>query len=133
MLKISIGNYRTLLPSVILIDFLFQTIFPTVYLKISTFFYTISFIFVAVIFETTENSCVIPVIMRNQWFSWERGKETFTEFRPDSMSNRGTCVDLKREHLVNYTFVFQNRENDCFYCVKILVRTVNVLEKMESA
>lgn len=72
------------------------------------------------------------MIMRNQWFSWERGKETFTEFQGDAMSNRGSCIDMKREHLVNYTFVFHNRENDCFYCVKILVRTVNVLEKIES-
>lgn len=83
-------------------------------------------------FESTEHSCIIPMIMRNQWFSWERGKETFTEFRTDFMSNRGHCIDMKREYLVNYTFVFHNRENNCFYCVKILVRTVNVLEKIES-
>lgn len=70
--------------------------------------------------------------MRNQWFSYEKNVPTFTEFQVDSMLNRGRCVDMKREHRVNYTFVFQNEErNRCFHCVKILIRTVNVLEKLE--
>ncbi len=70
--------------------------------------------------------------MRNQWFSWEDGLPTYTEFRSDSMSNRGACLDMKLEQLVNYTFTFHNPEKACYYCVKILVRTVNVLEKIES-
>ena len=55
-----------------------------------------------------------------------------TEFRMDSMSDRGRCVNVKKENHLNYTFVFQNEIRDrCFHCVKILVRTPNVLEKME--
>ena len=70
--------------------------------------------------------------MRNQWFSYEKRLAAQTEFFVDSMSDRGRCVDVKKEHHVNYTFVFQNeRKNRCFHCVKILVRTPNVLEKME--
>jgi RNase P subunit RPR2 len=46
------------------------------------------------------------------------------------MSKRGHCVDMKEEYHVNYTFVF--KRDVCYHCVKLLVRTVNVLEKLES-
>lgn len=70
--------------------------------------------------------------MRNQWFSYENRLPVQTEFFVDSMSERGRCVDVKKEHHLNYTFVFQNEQkNRCFHCVKILVRTPNVLEKLE--
>ena len=46
------------------------------------------------------------------------------------MTNRGSCVDMKEEYHTNYTFVFQR--DICYHCVKLLVRTVNVLEKLES-
>lgn len=45
------------------------------------------------------------------------------------MTNRGKCVNMLEEYHVNYTFVFQNEA--CYHCVKLIVRTVNVLEKLE--
>lgn len=82
-------------------------------------------------YERNSLSCTIPPVVRGKWFSWE-GKETFTEFDGNSMFQKGRCIDMKEEFHVNYTFVFSNEQNKCYYCVKILVRTVNVLEKIES-
>lgn len=48
------------------------------------------------------------------------------------MTNQGTCIDIRDDYHVNYTMVFHREHKNCFVCVKILVRTVNVLEKMES-
>ncbi|XP_077290768.1 protein undicht [Arctopsyche grandis] len=74
--------------------------------------------------------CTIPVILRNTWFSWENGKSTLTEINGDTMSRRGSCVAIKDDFHVNYTMVLKHY--DCYYCVKLLVRTVNVLEKIET-
>ncbi|CAG9831490.1 unnamed protein product [Diabrotica balteata] len=73
----------------------------------------------------------IPTILRGAWFSWELGRNTLTELDATSMTDRGTCIDVKNEFHVNYTLVF--RKDSCFTCVKLLVRTVNVLEKMETS
>ncbi|XP_026473212.1 uncharacterized protein LOC113377199 [Ctenocephalides felis] len=77
-----------------------------------------------------EAECTIPVVIRGTWFSWESGKPTTTEINAEEVSNRGYCVDVKEEYHVNYTFVLKDRE--CYHCVKLIVRTVNVLEKIES-
>ncbi|XP_065201413.1 uncharacterized protein LOC135832217 [Planococcus citri] len=81
--------------------------------------------------ERSSLSCTIPPVIRGKWFSWER-KETFTEFDANTMSQKGRCIDMKEEFHVNYTFAFSSEQNKCYYCVKILVRTVNVLEKIET-
>ncbi|KAL0277851.1 UNVERIFIED_CONTAM: hypothetical protein PYX00_004986 [Menopon gallinae] len=78
----------------------------------------------------TSAQCTVPVVVRGAWFSFENGQNTLTEFDPETMSGRGRCIAMKEEFHVNYTFVFQNEF--CYFCVKILVRTVNVLEKIES-
>ncbi|KAK7603866.1 hypothetical protein V9T40_003865 [Parthenolecanium corni] len=77
-------------------------------------------------------SCNIPQVIRGQWFSLERGEEILTEFGSNVMSNKGRCVNFQEENRVNYTFVFLNNRNKCYSCVKIFVRTINVLEKIES-
>jgi hypothetical protein len=79
-----------------------------------------------------DSACHIPVIVRGSWFSWENGHNTLTEINADSMTNKGYCVAVKEEFHVNYTFVFHDEPNSCYNCVKFLVRTVNVLEKIES-
>ena len=76
------------------------------------------------------SECSVPLVVRGTWFSWENGQNTLTEFNADSMTRRGRCIAMKDDYHVNYTFIFQN--NHCYFCVKILVRTVNVLEKIES-
>lgn len=74
--------------------------------------------------------CSIPIVLRGSWFSWESGENTLTELNAVSMTRRGRCVAMKDDYHVNYTFVFQS--DHCYYCVQIFVRTVNVLEKIES-
>lgn len=76
--------------------------------------------------------CNIPLVIRGAWFSWENGRSTTTEINADSMSRKGYCIDMKEEYHVNYTFVFNKEGSNCYTCVKLLVRTVNVLEKMET-
>lgn len=77
-------------------------------------------------------NCTIPAIIRGAWFSWEN-RNILTELDPTTMTNRGTCIDIRDDYHVNYTMVFHRQSENCFICVKILVRTVNVLETMESA
>ncbi|KAF6198608.1 hypothetical protein GE061_008360 [Apolygus lucorum] len=75
--------------------------------------------------------CTIPAIMRGQWFSWEQKKVT-TTIDDKSMDTRGECVDMKDDYHTNFTFVFRDERDSCFHCVKFLVRTVNVLERLET-
>lgn len=71
------------------------------------------------------------MIVRGSWFSWEKGQNTLTELNAETMSRKGYCVDMRDDFHVNYTLVFK-RQDGCFTCIKFLVRTVNVLEKLES-
>ena len=56
------------------------------------------------------------------------------------MSKRGTCIgniadcNLPGCQSINNTFIFSERPNDpesCYHCVRIFVRTVNIIEKQE--
>ncbi|XP_046618155.1 uncharacterized protein LOC124304135 isoform X1 [Neodiprion virginianus] len=78
-----------------------------------------------------ERSCHIPLVIRGSWFSWENGEKTLTEINAETMTNKGFCINALSEYHVNYTFVFQ--KDVCYNCVKLIVRTVNVLEKLESS
>ncbi|CAB3367969.1 Hypothetical predicted protein [Cloeon dipterum] len=78
-------------------------------------------------------SCNIPIVMRGMWFSWENGQNTLTEINANRVSNKGECVDIREEYHVNITMVLHDRPNNCYTCVKFMVRTVNVLEKIETA
>jgi len=73
---------------------------------------------------------MIPVVIRGAWFSRETNVNTYTEFDDKTMSGRGYLVDIKNELHVNYTLLF--RQENCFHCVRVNVRTVNILEKIES-
>lgn len=83
--------------------------------------------------DLSEQECTIPPIIRSDWFSWENGQNTKTVIDADSMNKEGSwkgwCVDSLAEFRVNYSFVFQ--EASCYRCVKIFVRTSNVLDKLE--
>lgn len=89
------------------------------------------FILPLIFVRDAESKCVIPSIIRGQWFSWEQ-RPVQTEFDDKSMTSRGECIDVKDDYHTNYTFVFRHNEDNCYHCVKIIVRTVNVLEKMET-
>ncbi|KAI8440903.1 hypothetical protein MSG28_009201 [Choristoneura fumiferana] len=76
------------------------------------------------------SECTIPIVLRNTWFSFENGKQTITDINASDMTGRGVCENIKADYHVNYTMVF--RYTNCYYCVKLIVRTVNVLEKIET-
>ncbi|KAG8280519.1 hypothetical protein J6590_080712 [Homalodisca vitripennis] len=80
--------------------------------------------------------CNIPMVLRGSWFSWENGRQTETELNANEMhrnSDRGFfCENIREDFLVNYTLVFNHPADGCYHCVKFLVRTVNVLEKIET-
>lgn len=80
--------------------------------------------------------CHIPLVIRGSWFSWENGRNTLTGIDANSMTGRGICINMMEEYHVNYTFVFRDSNTptnyeSCYHCVKLIVRTVNVLEKLE--
>ena len=75
-------------------------------------------------------NCTIPIIVRGKWFSRENNVNNHVDINDKFMTDRGECVDIRDRFHVNYTMVFKNHK--CYYCVKIIVRTFNVLEKIES-
>ncbi|XP_076035609.1 protein undicht isoform X2 [Oratosquilla oratoria] len=79
---------------------------------------------------TGGGGCMIPLVVRGAWFSFEKGKNTVTDIDDGSMSERGVCVDMVSTSIKDITFLF--RDNECFHCVRLLVRTVNVIEKTET-
>jgi hypothetical protein len=72
---------------------------------------------------------VVPLVVRGAWFSRETNVNTFTEFDDKTMSGRGYLVEIKEEYNVNYTMIFQS--DNCYHCVHVIVRTVNIIEKIE--
>lgn len=74
--------------------------------------------------------CTIPFKLRGTWFSWENGRNTLTEIDDTTMTGRGRCMEIREERYVNYTTSF--KRDGCYTCVKFLVRTTNIIEKMES-
>ncbi|CAL8093357.1 unnamed protein product [Orchesella dallaii] len=73
---------------------------------------------------------MIPLVIRGAWFSRENNVNTLTEFDDRRMTHRGYLVEVIEEHHVNYTFIFQ--QDNCYHCVRVFVRTVNILEKIET-
>ena len=46
-----------------------------------------------------------------------------------------TCIESKTDFSSTYHFLFIEKTSDrgtCYHCVKIFVRTVNIIEKIES-
>nr|CAG4636869.1 EOG090X03AK [Ceriodaphnia reticulata] len=76
--------------------------------------------------------CDIPFVVRGTWFYRENGEYFTTEINGDSMTGRGNCLSSHHSHHVNYTFVFYDAQTTCYHCVKFFVRTVNILDKIES-
>ncbi|XP_039296192.1 uncharacterized protein LOC111047730 [Nilaparvata lugens] len=96
-----------------------------------------NFIFFSSLFVICKSECQIPKVMQNSWFSWENGRQTMTEFNADVMRRTGLpgdlpCINIQEENKINFTLVIHNNKEGCYICSKIMVRTVNVLEKIES-
>lgn len=87
-------------------------------------------IFIFVLEAKCSAECTIPFKLRGTWFSWENGRNTLTDIDDTTMTGKGRCMDIREERYVNYTTSF--KRDGCYTCVKFLVRTTNIIEKMES-
>lgn len=74
----------------------------------------------------------IPQTLHGEWFSRERGINVFTTIDSQDISNRGRLIDLTSYNNDNYTMVVYNSTNNCHYCVRLIIRTLNVLDKIEA-
>lgn len=75
-------------------------------------------------------SCSIPQTLHGEWFSRERGENVLTVIDQTTLSTYGRCIEMSAKGYDNYTIVAQT--GSCHHCVRILVRTLNVLEKQET-
>lgn len=74
--------------------------------------------------------CSIPQTLQGEWFSREHGENILTVIDSTSFSTHGRCIDQASLQFDNFTFVLQ--QGSCYHCVRLLVRTLNVLEKIET-
>lgn len=77
-----------------------------------------------------QQRCNIPTTLRGEWFSREDGQNIYTQITENDFSNRGFCLEMVQHSYDNFTFLL--KKADCISCVRILIRTLNVLEKIES-
>lgn len=75
----------------------------------------------------------IPHTLRGEWFSRERGVNVFTRIEAQEFSGKGQLRDITSYNNDNFTMVLYNATNNCHYCVRLLVRTLNVLDKIEGS
>ncbi|XP_064476465.1 uncharacterized protein LOC135390623 [Ornithodoros turicata] len=76
--------------------------------------------------------CRIPETLQGEWYSKEYGDDTNTVIEETSVNNRGTCLSLLNTANDNFTIVFKQPNKQCYYCIRFFVRTLNVLEKIET-
>lgn len=74
----------------------------------------------------------IPHTLRGEWFSREKGQNYFTFIDSNTITDRGRLVDITNSNNDNFTLVLFNSNNNCHYCVRLLIRTLNVLDKIET-
>lgn len=79
--------------------------------------------------QQDETRCTIPEVVRGTWFSWENGRNTLNEINAETMTDRGSCIAMKEPIRLHYFFIFQ--KDSCYHCVRLIVRTINVVEKVE--
>ncbi|XP_053209931.1 uncharacterized protein LOC128393713 [Panonychus citri] len=81
-------------------------------------------------------TCNIPSQLQGEWYSREKGLDitttvSETEIIKGSSSDYGSCVNMVQHGNDNYTFHLRSTKTNCHYCVRILIRTLNVLEKID--
>lgn len=74
----------------------------------------------------------IPHTLRGEWYSRERGTNVFTTIEQTEITDRGRLQDLTSSNNDNFTLVLYNSRNNCHYCMRLLIRTLNVLDKIET-
>lgn len=74
--------------------------------------------------------CNIPPTLHGEWFSREHGENVRTTIDQNSVSTHGRCIAFQPDRIDNFTVVLQGES--CYHCIRFLVRTLNVLEKIET-
>lgn len=74
----------------------------------------------------------IPQTLRGEWFSRERGANVFTTIEEHHISDRGRLQEVNNYNNDNFTLILFNNTNNCYYCLRLLIRTLNVLDKIET-
>ena len=70
-----------------------------------------------------------PLLLRGEWFSWEEGREVDTSIDEVWIEGLGQPVDAAQLRRDTFQYVFSSHQ--CFVCIRLLVRSWNVLEKLE--
>ena len=86
-------------------------------------------------YNRPQYNCTIPRIIQGEWYSREKNLDTVTIIDATIMTRRGTCMVHETDFGSTYTFLFSQNPSDrgsCYHCVKIYVRTVNIIEKQET-
>ena len=86
------------------------------------------------------SSCQIPKMLIGEWFARIDGNNVITKIDDYEIietitdqgrtTNRGQCSEIATHNYDNFTLLFQ--QNNCYFCSRIIVRTLNVLERLES-
>ncbi|XP_037948538.1 uncharacterized protein LOC119680002 isoform X2 [Teleopsis dalmanni] len=75
--------------------------------------------------------CMVPKKLHGTWFSLEQDVPTTTVLNETSMSRRGDCIDMSKDNGEEYLFIFKENNINCYHCVKMIIRTVNVIEMVQ--
>ncbi|XP_022646810.1 uncharacterized protein LOC111268571 [Varroa jacobsoni] len=91
--------------------------------------------------------CHISQTVQGEWYSRERGDDTFTTIEQETIRfnayDQNTqrnlvintrCINLTIYNNDNYTFVLQRTDTHvpCYYCTRMFVRTLNVIDKIST-
>lgn len=79
-------------------------------------------------FQTPE----IPLTLRGEWYSRERGTNVFTSIDQYDITDKGRLQEMTSNNNDNFTLVLYNQRNNCHYCMRLLIRTLNVIDKIET-
>lgn len=74
----------------------------------------------------------IPHTLRGEWFSRERGANIFTTIEQYEITDRGRLQEITNSNNDNFTLVLYNSRNNCHHCLRLLIRTLNVIDKIET-
>ncbi|XP_050692981.1 uncharacterized protein LOC126983871 isoform X2 [Eriocheir sinensis] len=77
----------------------------------------------------TPTKAPFPIVLRGDWFSWEKGREKNTRINERWIEGFGEPLRATVLRRDKFQYIFANRH--CFVCVRFLIRSWNVVEKLE--
>lgn len=91
-------------------------------------------------YGSERHTCTIPSQLQGEWYSREKGSDVITKITENeiikdsksvSTAYQTYCVSMVQNGNDNYTFHLRATKSQCHFCLRILLRTLNVLEKIE--